>query len=284
MNRHIDDVIILGSGMSILDLTEDQISHINSCKIVVALNKFMSYYKKSKILPTHVFYMETDLSGMIHLHHLLRVCNEARVTNLTFMLHKHHKKNIYMNTWQWLFVLINAIPRVFFYLLSFSDYNTLAIRIKNAITFSKVSKSNKLIFGDRTNWLEGGAWSDDLKKPFFHYVTSLSSVLNYCTIISPKCDIYLVGNDFNSPQYFFQKEYENEQKRYIDPAVREMAILGNHFSVHSSSELTNGKTIFDKLPFILQKLEECGNHIFSLNEQSVLTKKGFIPYKDFNYL
>lgn len=34
-NRDIDDVIILGSGESILDLTDDEISYINRCKTVI---------------------------------------------------------------------------------------------------------------------------------------------------------------------------------------------------------------------------------------------------------
>ena len=56
MSRVIEKVIILGSGESILELTPKDINYINSCKTVIAVNKFGLFYKKSGIIPTHFYF------------------------------------------------------------------------------------------------------------------------------------------------------------------------------------------------------------------------------------
>ena len=45
-NRNIDKTVVLGCGKSILSLTQNEIDLVNHCKVVIAMNKYMAFYKK----------------------------------------------------------------------------------------------------------------------------------------------------------------------------------------------------------------------------------------------
>ena len=80
-NRVFDKVIVLGSGTSILDLNKGEIEYINKCKKVIALNKFMAFYEKSGILPTHIYFH--DFFGLNFFKYVLKVCGQGNLNGLT---------------------------------------------------------------------------------------------------------------------------------------------------------------------------------------------------------
>ena len=55
MTRNIDKVIVLGSGKSIMDLTQKEINYINNCKYVIAVNKFAAFYESENNPNTYIF-------------------------------------------------------------------------------------------------------------------------------------------------------------------------------------------------------------------------------------
>ena len=83
------DVIVLGSGCSILDLSPPEIDYINNCEVIIAINKFMAFYQKSKILPTHVYFVDAyDKSTVRFLQYIFDVCRNNKLENLTFILNQ----------------------------------------------------------------------------------------------------------------------------------------------------------------------------------------------------
>ncbi len=97
MERDVDKVIILGSGTSILCLTDEEKAYINKCKTVIAVNKYMAFYKMIGILPTHVYFVDRHENSLKFLQYIFHVCNDDNLKDLNFILHKRVKVRFYRN-------------------------------------------------------------------------------------------------------------------------------------------------------------------------------------------
>ena len=270
------DVIVLGSGCSILNLSEPEIEYINNCDVIIAINKFMAFYRKSKILPTHVYFVDAyDTSTVCFIQYIFDVCRTNKLKHLNFILNR----------------------KVLEFPLTGQRFcaTKLAFSIKKKYLEIEQSLHDILFHGEKINpnlflvpqncsfefisheyWLDGNQWSDTLKKPLFHYRGSLSTVLNYISIKYPQRPIKLVGVDFNSPSYFFQEELEKLNFDWQDWTTD----ITKEKKTHFSAVPYQGTTIFDKFDFILTKLKETGNELYSCNPQSLLVEKGLTKYKN----
>ncbi|MBE9166961.1 hypothetical protein IQ238_05225 [Pleurocapsales cyanobacterium LEGE 06147] len=258
-----NDIIILGSGMSILDLSEAEIQYINECPVRIAVNKFMAFYKKVNIMPTHVYYVDAyQTSVRLFLQYIFDVCRKDKIENLTFILGKHlNCKKLTSN-------------QLYFYIKQ-KYFN---LRKNDNSNFFLVPKNCSFEFISHQDWLEGNEWSNTLERPLFHYRGSLSTVLNYVSIKYPDRPIKLVGVDFNSPSYFFQDELEQLNFTWQDwttPVTKQEKI-------HFSAIPYEGTTIFDKFDFIVENLKSSGNEIFSCSPNSLLVTKNLVKYGQVN--
>lgn len=254
-----NDIIILGSGMSILDLSDAEIQYINECPVRIAINKFVAFYEKVNIIPTHIYYVDDyEDSVILFLQHIFNICRKNKLKNLTFILSNKLSQNRMANNW------------LFFYLKKL--YLKIKKHVNNNIFL--VPKNCYFEFISHQHWLKGNKWSGSLETPLFHYRGSLSTVLNYVSIKYPKHPIKLVGVDFNSPGYFFQEELEKLNFAWQDwttPITKKEKI---HFSAISYE----GTTIFDKFDFIIEHLKQSGNEISSCNPNSLLVAKNLVSY------
>ena len=253
------DIIILGSGMSILDLSEAEIQYINQCPVRIAINKFMAFYKKVNIIPTHVYYVDRYQNSVIlFLQYIFNICRKDKLKNLTFILGKplNHKR-LFSNT-----------------LCLYLAKQYLKFKKNNNNNLFLVPKKCYFEFISHQDWLEGNEWSDSLDIPLFHYRGSLSTVLNYVSIKYPNQPIKLVGVDFNSPGYFFQKELEKLDFTWQDWTTSITKKEKTHFSAMSYK----GTTIFDQFDFIIENLKRSGNEIVSCNSNSLLVTKKLVKY------
>lgn len=276
LNRTIDDVIVLGSGKSISNLSNAEIDYINRCKTVIALNKFMIGYKMAGILPTHIFFLDCHENSLKILNYIFGICIRDNLDGLTFVVASQMSELTY-KTWQewlkwWFKKNLDNTKQLF----KRQKVSTLLSDLLGSFTLYRVPQKSDFVFTSHNHWLLGGEWATDISMPLYHYRGSLTSVLNYASIISPGRDIYLVGNDFNSSEYFFQKELQKLPFQWEDSTAQIVREKNKHFSVIEYE----GKTIFDKLPFIVQKLKDNGNDIFCVNPDSLLVTSGNIPYKE----
>ena len=272
--RIYDDVIVLGSGLSILELTEQEIQYINRCKVVIAFNKFMIFYKKSKIIPTHVYFLDFHDNNLQILKHLLNVCKEDNLDNLTFILHNRVKDMIFPHYTKRLNILFKDFDLKKVFKGQFISYLR---ELKDIVLFKAATgpKKAEYLFTSFNDWLQGGEWAKTIAQSLYHYRGSLSSVLNYVTIIAPGKTVYLVGTDFNSSRYFFDKELNDlpfTTRDWTSDIIKEH---NKHFSVIEYQ----GTTIFDKIPYILYEMKQHGNQLFCINNKSEMVLKGNITLK-----
>ena len=85
-DRVCESIIVLGSGLSISNLTEEEIRYINCCKIVIAVNKFMLFYDKSKLLPNYVYFHDCKSEGDFAIFSkILEVCRRNDLEGMVFV-------------------------------------------------------------------------------------------------------------------------------------------------------------------------------------------------------
>lgn len=266
--RYIDRVIVLGSGMSISSLNKDEIAHINRCKYVIALNKFMAFYQKAGILPTHVYFHDTHGNSFSFFKYLLEVCKKNKLTNLTFFTCKEYNEqkdtSLFPFFKYWRLRLKKKI------LKEIIETDLLWLRNYRRGVLIKFPRNSNIYSFDKTNYLRGGNWAENFDQPIFHYRGSLTSVLNVCSILFPNKDIFLVGADFNVSTYFFEDEINKlnfEWKDYTFDLVKKQG-------VHFSYQQVEGTKMEDMFPFILESLKKTGNNLYCVNSNSLLAKSG----------
>ncbi|MGK7951182.1 MAG: hypothetical protein AB4368_20950 [Xenococcaceae cyanobacterium] len=258
-----NDIIILGSGMSILDLSEAELQYINECPVRIAINKFMAFYKKANIMPTDIYFVDNyEASVNSFLQYIFDVCRQDKLKKLNFILGKHLTPKI---------LRLSSDPFSFYV-----KKQCFSLLKKNNKNLFLVPKNSSFEFIFHQNWLEGNTWSDSLDRPLFHYRGSLSTVLNYVSIKYPNHRIKLVGVDFNSPSYFFQEELEKLNFAWQDWTTP----ITKKEKIHFSAIPYEGTTIFDKFDFIIENLKRSGNEIFSCNPNSLLVTKNLVKYNE----
>lgn len=275
-NRNIDKVIVLGSGESILELSEQEKDLINRCKMVISVNKFMAFYKEAGIIPTHVYFVDRHNNSLLFLRHILEMCKRDGLRGLTFIFHRSMKLRVYQSK---LRKIINQSLLFIYYGLRFlrrwrREFLVEMVDTRKALNI-KNNNAYEYQFIRDTLSTEGEVWQKSLRKKLFHFRGSLSAVLNYVSIISPETAIYLVGTDFYGPNYFFEKELEElefEWKDWTYSIVKE----GKR---HISFQDYKGLKMTDKFPFIMESLEGTGNPLYCVNPNSLLVKEAGVPFK-----
>ena len=256
------DVIVLGTGISILDLSKKDIDYINSCETVIAINKFMAFYKKAGILPTHAYFLDCyDISNQLFLQYIFNVCRQNNLKDLTFVVDKSLQKRLTTNP--------------IYYLLKRGYWK---VRYGSSIKYKLflIPSGCEFQFINHQHWLKGDRWAHSLAEKLFHFRGSLSTVLNYVSIQFPNRRINLVGVDFNSPKHFFQEDLEKLNFCWQDWTTDIVEREKMHFSAIEYQD----STIFDKFDFMIKNLMESGNEIYSSNPKSLLVEKGFVPYSE----
>jgi hypothetical protein len=242
---------------------------------VIALNKFMAFYRQSGILPTHVFFLDFHDNSLNILDYIFNQCIKDNLEHLTFIVHKKIKHLTFKNKTQWYLIWLRRNTTNFKKIILGEQPNNSSSDFLGKFKVYRIPKKADFLFTVYNNWLEGGEWSNDVSQSLYHYRGSLTSVLNYVAIIKPKCDIYLVGNDFNSKDYFFQNELKDLQVNTDDWTT---PIINEH-NRHFSAIEYEGKTIFDCLPFIKSQLQKSKCPLYCTNQDSLLVTKGDILYK-----
>ena len=274
-NRDIDRTIVLGCGKSILSLTQDEIDHVNHCKIVIAMNKYMAFYKKIGIIPTHVYFVDDHENSRRFLEYIFSVCERDHLNGLTFIVNNSLKSVLYTS----------KINRIFLpFKNAFCDlidsFRLACVRhfFLNRRHYIHKLPHNTFQFVSTTDWLQGGVWAESLQDKLFHYRGSLTSVLNYCSIIASAQDIFLLGNDFNGSEYFFEEDLKNIPFDWTDWTTNIIKKENKHFSFIEHQ----GTKMQDYFPFILRELDKRDTKLYCVNKESLLVKECGVKYQSLN--
>jgi hypothetical protein len=264
------EIIILGSGTSINDLSKEEIAYINNCEAIIAVNKFMAYYKKTGIKPNMVYYVDNyHINVKQFLNYIFKVCRRDGLTNITFFVSKNIRNTLFVDFLPYIFEKTKYVFKRFVRKLLYGKSKTFIEKF-----FFLAPKNNNFMYVKNQTYLVGGDWAESLDEVLFQYRGSLSTVLNLSTILYPGYTIKLIGTDFNSGKYFFDNELQDIEISWQDHTTEKVREEDTHWSVLP----IKGTTMFDKFPFILNKLKENNNEIYCCNKQSLLVTENYIPY------
>ena len=252
--------VILGSGESINQLTPEQLDFINSQPVRIGLNKYSAYFHKAKITPTHIYF--TDIFSEASRNYLQLIFRKLTDLDLgpTYILNKKVRYRATKNR------LGHKVLKLAYWLpnLFFNHFKTILLLPKSG-TFEFIGYQS---WNDPSN-----TWSTTLTKDLFHFKGSLSTVFNYCALKFSDHDILLVGVDFNGSRYFFQDELDQEEFETSDRTTAMTKTENKHFSLIPTED---GLTLFDKLPYILEKLAEQNIAVHSISASSRFVQDGFV--------
>ncbi|MFV9550612.1 hypothetical protein [Algibacter sp. PT7-4] len=290
-----DFVLVLGSGKSILNLTQDEKQKLESCSVKLAVNKFSAFYDKSGITPTHIYFEDRhDISSVLMLKYIFKRFRKEK-KNPTFIVSEFYKNLLFKNSCKFNFIKLKlkfkTYTNLFLVKLGrktlkpisvnlFNKYVYLLAKVfitKPHVLYNLVSKGSEIQFIDIIHCEnKKKQWAKTLNDPLFHFKGSFSSVLNYISICFPNKTILLVGVDFNSSDYFFEEELNKLDFKTSDWTYDLRKKHNKHYSVIQ----TDGVKMDDAMPFMLEKLKETNNKIYSINENSYLVEKGFVKKID----
>lgn len=242
--RHPNDCFILGSGRSLLDLTSDEVAYINRCPFVLGFNKYLIFYKKVGVIPTHYYIGDLSVRAKRSIREVMEVCVSD---------------NLDVN-----------------FILSYKSLRPL-LRDTRFIRFFKSHNFNQKTFlVTRTDWLEGGRWANSLNQQIYHYRGSLSSAINITTILNPGRKIKLIGVDLNDHRYFFQEEIEADKERwnvFIVPQEKQTQQHG------TTKNFRKTQGIQSVIPFIKEQVEKNGGSLCCGFKSSFIVQEGLVVYE-----
>lgn len=288
-----DYVVILGSGESINQLTKEQRKFINSCSVKIAINKFAAFYEKAEIVPTHIYFTDHHIGAPRNmLLYIIDKFKKEKIRNITFIVSIFYSNTFKTPFYFYLYTIkrlvVNKTVNIMYRLndkffkrinvpVSKKIKSRLNLIFKKDISYISIPSQIKVQYVDIQDWLQkGGKWAKDLNTPLYHFKGSISSTLNYVSIVFPNKKVLLVGVDMNSSKYFFEEELNKLD--FITHDWTDKVVKKNN--KHISIIPYNGVKIDDEMPYILRELSKTNNTLFSINKNSYFVEKGYIELKN----
>jgi len=241
---NVSDCFILGSGRSLLRLTNSEIDYVNSSPFTLAFNKYLIFYRKIGIVPTHHMIGDAHPKAMLALEETLNVCVRDNLNVTFFLTHE---------------LLAQFIDD-----RKFVDF------------FIKNNFNAKTILFKRSHWLWGAKWAKSFGDNIFHYRGSLTGAVNITSILNPGKTIKLLGVDLNDPYYFFQEEIESDLERWGLFLSRLTPYAAKHETVETFANKPGVQSVF---PYLTKKVRDNKGSICCGFSDSYLVKNSIVKFE-----
>lgn len=233
---------VLGSGKSLLELSDREIESINNSPFSLCFNKYILFHELIGIRPTHYLLADSGKKAIF-----------------TFMRLEEKLKTL------------NNIS------LIFSEDLIRVARLACGNNYvNSILDNNPCKIIKRYHWLEGGKWARNMSEPIFHFRGSLSGCINLATILNTAQDINLVGVDLNDHDYFFSSIFASDPIKWAPLMNR----LTPESELHETVVQYGGAPGLDyAMPFIRRKVQELGMNLYCSNKNSLLVSKNILEYR-----
>lgn len=245
---------VLGSGPSLLALTSEERARLSREPFVFAMNKYLMFWDKIGIEPSHTFLADTHFPAYEVLARSLARSSELR-RSPRFHLHRYYRD------------YINVEPVVRYF-----DFVLRARLIHNGGWSGRYLKFDPTpnFFEASTHNFEPMVWARSFEEPLYFYRGSLSILLNLICIVNPGQPIYLLGVDMNTPESFYEKEIARDTSLHD-----KWRAIGEREAAHPTVlQYESIPGILEKWPFIRESCLEAGCPIYNVNPKSMLVERG----------
>jgi hypothetical protein len=281
----MSECYIIGSGPSLLTLSEEEKQHLNSSEKTLSLNQYLVHWRKVGIKPKkHI--MADGYFPAIRL--FVDTINEIRRLgeSVEYFAHTNYQRYFplrrnYRSLKHGLRLRLQTIRDFRYYV----PYGIDCGRVRWFTQAAQMLPENAEIAVD-------AMWATSLQVPLFYWRGTLSSAINLANILWPGCNVKLLGIDLNSYGYFFDPEFgmkDNEKLSLFD----KKRLSGVHADHHSKSRSlrTHATAVsFESketrvlpgiqacFPFITKALERTGSSLFCCNPDSLLVTENVCAY------
>lgn len=266
-------VVILGSGKSILTLSDKDREFIEQCDARIAINKFGAFSDIAGIEPTHIFFLESyEQSCWNILQHIFAQTIKARRAGVTFVVSTDLRdKCVPCDDSRR--SLLDAAG--YFSQLEHDPFfwRTLP-ELKGDPEAFLIPVDCHLQFRAHHDWLSGGPWATNSTETLFHFRGSLTSAINYATVEFPNAVIWLVGTDFTDGGYFFDDALDRITYPWQDWTTAETRESGVHASIRPLYNIS----MLDAFPVICEEVDRSGSTIHCANPQSLFVRRGLVSH------
>ena len=258
-NDGSDVVFVLGSGASMLQLTDEERAYLNT-QTCVAMNKYLLFWEVLRVFPTHFFLADIHYPA-------LRVYEEsvaaaaAGPRPIHFLLDQTFRKRYGTGPLKHLSNLYFRSKQI----RKHGYHYDASVVAEPATYFKRVHK-----------WDAPQEWGESLDDLMYFYRGSLSVLINLLTVLDLGKHIKLIGVDLKSHGSFFDDAIQ--AKPYLLDDYMKMQKSGQ-VKKHMTAEQFQGMPgIQSKWPFIQSNVEQRGFQLSCCNPESLLVEEGLCPY------
>lgn len=262
---------VVGCGRSLLDLSADEIAHVNRAELVLVFNKFVMFHEKVGIRPTHFYLGDVNPKADIYLEETLRRVTEGVLPNLQLILSRTYQLPLLARMRHFGWVLWRCVRN--------AALRRWPARFRHHAALVRLSRRLRNLDGvryvERCPWLEEDAWAETLDEPVLHYRGSLSDCINLACILAPGAVIKLLGVDLTDHVYFFQEELEADPERWALLLKRGTPDAKEHETLIG---IRGSGGIQDRIPYMREQVRRRGGELVCCNSRSYLVEHGLVPY------
>jgi len=270
---------IIGSGSSLLDLTDNEKEYLNNEPNTLAMNKYLLFATKVGVIPKNLFLADKLFPAQMVVDKSLQIAKSTN-SSMRFYLHKYYRDfygpyrksaplNLEFQANGLKCLVIGFLKR----LKLFYKHKYFVGYYKNMvdIEYFKFGQSSDEIY-----------WAESLSNNLYFYRGSLTTAINLAYLIFPSTDIYLLGVDLNSNISFYADEVGKISKyeRRADAGHKQRMEMASHFGKHATALPYMGMPgIHTVIPLIAAELNKKGVKLYCCNQKSLLVRDGLCPYR-----
>jgi hypothetical protein len=259
----MQEVIILGTGKSILDLTNAEKTYINEHPNTIGLNFFYLKQDEVNLKIKNLFIHDANPKRPDLVFSSIKKANKAN-SEITFFIQRKICELFYLGKIDFITPALNTLKLS----IKTRTFPARPIRKKNItmVGFHSLIAHNhpELDF----------YWAKELWQPLYHYRGSLTTALNLVDIYFKPKKIKLLGIDMNTPLHFYDKSYNDLNARTDHHAkAYKMGLHATALANHQAPPIQT------KLSVIFDHLSSKGVEVVCCSPSSLLVQEGICKYE-----
>ena len=280
-----ESAYIIGSGPSLLDLTEQEKCFLNEHRNTLSLNQYLLHWDTVGVIPKQPLMADGQFPCIKIFVETQKVIQELK-TSIDYYVPQNYLNYFPagLNWREWK----HAIRKRLQVWRKFGYRMPLRINRDNLSVFSQASEARYQHLISEDGWY----WAKTLNDPLYFWRGTLTSAINLASILWPDADIKLLGVDLNSYGYFFDPKRGEEDRedfhKFNEKRLSETSAVHHRKSHAQNTHATavtyeqDGKTplpgIQSAFPRMMEELAKTGNTLNCSNPNSLLVTDGVCPY------
>lgn len=252
------ECFIIGSGSSLLRLSDDEKAYLNNHPNTIGMNKYLIFHDIINVVPKYMFLGDYHFPAHKVFKETIDIA-ENNFPKIIFFVDRY-----YYN------LFVNPLSDIYFNLKE-----RLILLLKHFYLARLIIKYDNLyFFKAQRKYLNSFFWGNTLEQELFFHKGSLTTAINLANILFPGCNIKLIGVDLNNPYYFFEQILE-KRKDLFDPITHiKSRETGKFFPVIK----TKVGSILDYIPDIVNELKSQNINLYCCNKESLLIEENLCEY------